>query len=99
MHPAAHATAPESASTCLISVSSTLADMKADGNRVTLLGNIPPRDVLAAGTPSEIERSVKDMLQALTDHSRLIVSCGGGMPPEVPTENIQALVAAVEQFR
>jgi uroporphyrinogen-III decarboxylase len=80
-------------------VQHTLADMKAwTGNRVTLLGNIPPRDVLAAGTPAEVERSVTDMLQALTDHSRLIVSCGGGMPPDVPTENIQALIAAVEQF-
>jgi len=80
-------------------VQHTLTDMKAwTGNRVTLLGNIPPRDVLAAGTPAEVERSVTDMLQALTDHSRLIVSCGGGMPPDVPTENIQALIDAVEQF-
>jgi uroporphyrinogen-III decarboxylase len=80
-------------------VQHSMADMKAwTGNRVTLLGNIPPRDVLAAGTPAEVGRSVQDMLQTLKDHSRLIVSCGGGMPPDVPTENIQALIAAVEQF-
>jgi uroporphyrinogen-III decarboxylase len=80
-------------------VQHTLTDMKKwTGNRITLLGNIPPRDVLAAGTPAEVERSVQDMLQALTNHSRLIVSCGGGMPPGVPTENIQALIAAVGQF-
>jgi uroporphyrinogen decarboxylase len=80
-------------------VQHTLADMKAwTGNRITLLGNIPPRDVLAAGTPAEVERSVLDMLQALTDCSRLIVSCGGGMPPGVPTENIQAVIAGVKQF-
>jgi uroporphyrinogen decarboxylase len=80
-------------------VQHTLADMKAwTDNRVTLLGNIPPRDVLASGTPAEVERSVQDMLRALPDHSRLIVSCGGGMPPDVPTENIRALIAAAEQF-
>jgi uroporphyrinogen decarboxylase len=80
-------------------VQHTLADMKAwTDNRVTLLGNIPPRDVLASGTPAEVERSVQDMLQALPDHARLIVSCGGGMPPDVPTENIRALIAAAEQF-
>jgi uroporphyrinogen-III decarboxylase len=80
-------------------VQHSLTDMRTwTGNKVTLLGNIPPRDVLAAGTPAEVERSVKDMLQALTDYSRLIVSCGGGMPPGVPTENIQALISAVEQF-
>jgi uroporphyrinogen decarboxylase len=74
----------------------TLADMKEwTGNKITLLGNIPPRDVLASGTPQDVARAVKDMLNALEDHSRLIVSCGGGMPPEVPTENIQAMIAAV----
>jgi uroporphyrinogen-III decarboxylase len=77
----------------------TLTDMKSwTGNRVTLLGNIPPRDVLAAGTPDEVERSVKEMLLALDDPTRLIVSCGGGMPPDVPTENIQALISAAQQF-
>jgi uroporphyrinogen-III decarboxylase len=77
----------------------TLADMKTwTGNRITLMGNIPPRDVLAAGTPGDVRRSVGDMLGALEDHSRLIVSCGGGMPPDAPTENIRAMIAAVEEY-
>jgi len=78
----------------------SLADMKTwTGNRIALLGNIPPRDVLASGTPDDVSRSVREMLTALDDHSRLIVSCGGGMPPGVSTENIQALVEAAQQFR
>ncbi len=77
----------------------TLADMKAwTNNRIALLGSIPPRDVLAAGTPADVVQSVKQMLLGLEDHSRLIVSCGGGMPPGVPSENIHALIAAVEEF-
>jgi len=60
-----------------------------DGN-VTLLGNIPPRDVLAQGTAAEVAESVKAILEPLRDTSRLILSCGGGMPPDVPTENIRA---------
>jgi uroporphyrinogen decarboxylase len=67
-------------------------------NKVTLLGNIPPRDVLASGTPADVTRSVTEMLRALEDRSRIIVSCGGGMPPSVPTENIQALLSATEQM-
>jgi len=60
----------------------TLAEMKAwTANKVTLMGNIPPRDVLASGTPEDIASAVADMLRALDDPSRLIVSCGGGMPP------------------
>jgi len=77
----------------------TMSDMKAwTNNRIALLGNIPPRDVLAEGTPADVRRSVAEMLSTLEDKSRLIVSCGGGMPPGAPTENIKALISAVEEL-
>jgi uroporphyrinogen-III decarboxylase len=77
----------------------TLAEMNEwTGNKVTLLGNIPPRDVLAGGTPDDVTKSVVAMLNGLENHSRLIVSCGGGMPPAVPTENLLALISATEHF-
>jgi uroporphyrinogen decarboxylase len=77
----------------------TLADMKTwTNNRIALMGNIPPRDVLAEGTPADVKRSVTEMLNALDDKSRLIVSCGGGMPPQAPTENIRALISTVEEL-
>jgi uroporphyrinogen-III decarboxylase len=74
----------------------TIAEMRTwtDG-RIALLGNIPPRDVLAAGAPADVAHSVEELLGALDDHSRLIVSCGGGMPPGAPTENIRALISTV----
>jgi uroporphyrinogen decarboxylase len=76
----------------------TLKEMKAwTNNRIALLGNIPPRDVLADGTPADVTRSVTDMLNALDDKSRLIVSCGGGMPPNAPTDNIRALISTVKE--
>jgi len=77
-------------------VQHTLADMKSwTNNKITLMGNIPPRDVLAEGTPEDVKQSVTGMLSVLDDWSRLIVSCGGGMPPQVPTENIKAMIDAV----
>ncbi len=77
-----------------------LAQMKKlTGNKVTLLGNIPPRDILAAGTPAEVTQAVETMLIGLEDRSRIIASCGGGVPPNVPTENINAFIAAVEKYR
>jgi uroporphyrinogen decarboxylase len=77
-----------------------LADMKNwTNNRIALLGNIPPRDVLAEGKPADVRRSVAEMLSSLEDTSRLIVSCGGGMPPNAPTENIEALISAVQEWR
>ncbi len=72
---------------------------KLAGDKVALLGNIPPRDVLAAGTSAEVAQAVETMLAGLEDRSRIIASCGGGMPPEVSTDNINAFIAAVEKYR
>lgn len=77
----------------------TLTEMKGwTGGRVTLLGNLPPRDVLASGTPEDVRKGVESMLGAVEDPSHLIVSCGGGMPPGVPTDNIRAFIDAVHAF-
>jgi uroporphyrinogen decarboxylase len=64
--------------------------------KVALLGNIPPRDVLAAGTPEQVRKTTIDLLDSLQDKSRVILSCGGGMPPGVSTENIVAFQKAVK---
>ena len=73
----------------------TLAQMKElTNNAVTLLGNIPTRDVLAAGTCEDVRNSIKTALESVNDKSRIILSCGGGMPPDVPTENIEAFISA-----
>ncbi len=60
------------------------------GSRVTMLGNIPPRDVLAKASPEEVSGAVSGLISSLKDPSRVILSCGGGMPPGVPSENISA---------
>jgi uroporphyrinogen decarboxylase len=74
----------------------SLAEMKKlTNNAVTLLGNIPPRDVLAVGTPEGVHNSVKAVLDSMADKSRIILSCGGGMPPDVSTESIEAFLSAV----
>lgn len=78
-------------------VQHTLSEMRAwTNNKVALLGNIPPRDVLASGTPDDVVRSVTHMLNTFQDHTRLMVSCGGGMPPGAPTANIEALISTVQ---
>ena len=75
----------------------TLGQMKElTGNTVTLLGNIPTRNVLATGTPEQVRNNVKATLDSVEDKSRIILSCGGGMPPDVSTENIEAFLSAVE---
>ena len=69
---------------------------KLTGNKVTMLGNIPPRDVLASGTPDEVSEAVKELMNSLEDKSHVILSCGGGMPPGVSSENINAFINAAK---
>ncbi len=79
-------------------VQTPLAEMRRlCGNRLTFLGTIPPRDVLGRGTPDEVRAAVRQLLTDNPDHSRLILSCAGGMPPGVSTENIQAFCDAVRK--
>jgi len=63
--------------------------------RLTVMGSIPPRDVLAAGTPAAVAEAVTVQLAAHTGTGRLIHSCAGGMPPGVSTENIRAFLGAI----
>lgn len=66
-------------------------------NEVVLFGQIPPRDVLAAGTPDQIAQSVCEALASVSDKSRIILSCGGGMPDGVSTEQIRAFTDAAKK--
>ncbi len=65
-----------------------------DKSGFALLGNIPTVDVLAAGTPEDVHNSVKAALESVSDKSRIILSCGGGMPPDVSTKNIEAFLSS-----
>jgi uroporphyrinogen-III decarboxylase len=75
----------------------TLNELKElTANNVTMLGNIPPRDVLASGTPQDVKNVTTELIKSLRDRSRVIVSCGGGMPPGVDSRNIAAFIEAVK---
>ena len=66
-------------------------------NNVALLGNIPPRDVLAGGDTQDVTAAVVELVKSLHDTSKVIVSCGGGMPPGVKSENISACIQTVKE--
>ncbi len=76
-------------------IQTPLAEMRAlCENKLTILGTIPPRDVLADGSPEQVGNAVTALLDSTPDHSRLILSCAGGMPPGVRSGNIDALIDA-----
>ena len=61
---------------------------------VTLLGNIPPRDILSGGTPDQVRKAVVDSVANLKDRRHLILSAGGGLSPNTSTENLDAFLEA-----
>jgi len=69
---------------------------KLAGPEITLLGNLPPRDIMAAGTPEQVYEEAKKMYNSIEDKRRIIWSVGGGMPQGVSSENIRAFVGGLE---
>ncbi|MGQ9766670.1 MAG: uroporphyrinogen decarboxylase family protein [Anaerolineae bacterium] len=57
-----------------------------------LLGNVPPLQVLAQGTPAEVRAEAMTCISK-TGGRGLILSAGGGVSNGTPAENIDALVA------
>lgn len=56
-----------------------------------LLGNVPPLQVLAQGTPDQVRAEALACIEK-TGGRRLILSAGGGVSPGTPAGNIDALI-------
>jgi uroporphyrinogen-III decarboxylase len=68
------------------------------GPEVILLGNIPPRDVLAGGTAQQVDDAVKKAFGEIKSYDRIIWSVGGGMPQDVKDINIHTFLNAVKKY-
>jgi len=68
------------------------------GPEVALIGNLAPRDILAALSPAEVYSATQEMMKNVSDPGRMIWSCGGGVPQNVTTENLTAFISAVNDF-
>lgn len=62
------------------------------GHSVGLIGNVPPLQVLAQGTPEDVAECASRCL--VVANGRMILSAGGGTSPGTPAENVDALVLA-----
>ncbi len=76
----------------------TLNELKqSTQNKVALLGNIPPRDVLASGDNAKIAEVATQLVDSVKDKTKVIFSCGGGMPPGVTSDAIKTFINAVRK--
>ncbi|MBL7041013.1 MAG: uroporphyrinogen decarboxylase [Pirellulaceae bacterium] len=69
------------------------------GEKATLLGNIPPRDVLGLGTCEDIRQSVAQLVGSISDPRRVIISAGGFTPAQFSADKIGEFCDAVAAER
>lgn len=66
-----------------------------DRHNIVLQGNIPLTTRMLLGTQQDNMKYVIDLLDALENHSNLIISPGCDMPYDTPIENVIATVEAI----
>jgi len=66
------------------------------GPDLCLMGNVPPLEVLAEGTPVEVTARGRACVAAHGTRKGLLLSAGGGVSPGTPGDNIAALARSVE---
>jgi len=67
------------------------------GGKVVLLGNVSPL-LIAQGTPDEVKEATRRVIDKLAPYRGLIVQDGNNIAPGSPTENINAMMEAAEEY-
>ncbi|MDF9834322.1 uroporphyrinogen-III decarboxylase [Ereboglobus sp. PH5-5] len=75
-----------------------IADVKRRvGNRLCLMGNVNPLEIMAKGAPEQVRAATLDVLEKSRGEN-IILSVGGGTSPGTPRENILAMQAALAEY-
>jgi len=67
------------------------------GNRVCLLGNVD-LNILAAGTPADVEREVRSLIRDLAPGGGYILTSGNSLAGYCVPENVVAMAAAARRY-
>jgi uroporphyrinogen decarboxylase len=65
------------------------------GERIILMGNLPPLELLVRGTPEEVAAATAELVGNAGSTGPLLVSAGGGVSPGTPIGNLQAMAEVV----
>ena len=76
-----------------------IAEAKAKmGHRVAMMGNVPPLSVGVRETPEVVAQYAKACLDKAGPGGGMILSVGGGVSPDMPAANIDAMLAAARDW-
>lgn len=65
--------------------------------KATLIGNIDPSGVLAMGTPEEVVRKTRELIEIMGPSNRFILNAGCAIPAETPAENLKAMIDVIHR--
>ncbi|ADY56822.1 Uroporphyrinogen decarboxylase (URO-D) [Syntrophobotulus glycolicus DSM 8271] len=66
--------------------------------RFPVAGGVDPANTLFLGTPETVDRDIKAMIERLKHKSGVIIQPGCGLAPNIPVENLKAMVDAVRKY-
>jgi len=66
--------------------------------RVALNGNVHTVETLIRGTPADVEREVREIVDMWSDDGRVIVGTGDQVGWETPDENIHAMIETAKSY-
>ena len=67
------------------------------GDSICLIGNVDPTTTLLFGKPEDVAKEVENCIRSAGQKGNFILSSGCMVPPEVPGENIQAMVETAKK--
>ncbi|MDR2674244.1 MAG: uroporphyrinogen decarboxylase family protein [Opitutaceae bacterium] len=67
------------------------------GDRICLMGNVPPLEIGVRGTPEQVRAATLDVLEKSGGRG-IILSTGGGVSPGMPRANILAMQEALAEY-
>jgi uroporphyrinogen decarboxylase len=69
------------------------------GNRVRLMGNVSPSEIMLQGTPAQVRDAVRQCVWKAHDNPKgFILASGCSLPVETPFQNIDAMLDAVREI-
>jgi len=69
------------------------------GQRVRLMGNVPPSEIMLQGTPAQVREAVRACVRKAHNNPKgMIVASGCSLPVETPFANIDAMLDAVREI-
>ncbi|MEM3407869.1 MAG: uroporphyrinogen decarboxylase family protein [Candidatus Aenigmatarchaeota archaeon] len=68
------------------------------GDKICLIGNIDPINIMLRGDPEKVDEACKDAIKKAAHNGGYILAPGGGFVANTPPENIDAMIKAAEKY-